>query len=85
MFGAFLPPKYLSRRFKTSGKGVGFAPPSHVLVCVARADFSRVEKRRGCRFSRSLVGFLQAHPGALSDVTRFAFGSQRLRDVCELI
>ena len=78
-------PKGPSRRFEASSKGVGFGPPSRVHAGVSRVDLSRVENRRGCRFSRTLFGFVQADPRALSDVTRSACGPQRLTDVYQLI
>ena len=66
-------PKCSSSPFKASVEGVGFGSPSHLHACVSRVDFSRVQKRRGCRFSRTTVGFVEEHPRASSDVTHSAF------------
>ena len=63
---------------------MGFGLRSHVHACVSRVDISRVEKRRGCRFSWPVFGFVQAHPRALKDVTHSSFGPQGLKDVYEL-
>ena len=69
----FLSPNGPSRPFKTSEEGVGFVPPLHVKACVSRVDISRIKKRRGCKLSRTLFRFAEAHPRALSDVTPSAF------------
>ena len=59
-------------------EGVGFDPSSHLHVCDARVDIYRIKKRRGCKFSQTTFGFVEAHPHTLSVVTHLAFGPQGL-------
>ena len=51
-------PKVLPRHFEASREGVGFGPTSQVHACVSRVDFSRVERRLGCRLSRISFGLV---------------------------
>ena len=53
-------PKGSSGRVEASGEGENFGPNWRDHACASRGDFSRVGKRRCCRFLRPLLSFVQA-------------------------